>query len=174
MATAKKAASKKASNPKAKKVAIKSPAKKAVVKTTALAWNTIHIFGYGESQIIGSKANGIVANASLKALAPLFTALTKKAQKGTKITLEATHSLHIFNGLFVDYRPKPISKNSTIQRIVWADVDTKAITKLSEELKNKITKERTKNDSIAELVGNRIQGRSKRTTIKKIDTRKIK
>ena len=102
-----------------------------------LQWSTMHVFGYGETQIIGADVNGKLASTELKAIEPLLVSLAGKQQKGTKIKPDNIHSLNIFNNSFVDYRPKPGS-NSEPQRFAWSDVDTKAVEKLATELTGKL------------------------------------
>ena len=142
-------------------------------KTEAPAWNTIHIFGYGESQVIGNEANGKVANGDLKMLAPLLTVLAKKQQKGTKITLEDTHVLNIFNGAFVDFRPRGMKNKG--QRFAWNDINTKTINKLADELISKVPKEKAggkfleifMKNSRPTTVKNRIQAKTKKSVGRK-------
>jgi hypothetical protein len=124
--------------PVAKKSAVTK--KSTPQKTEAPTWSTIHIFGYGESQVIGHGTNGKVANVQLKALAPLYATLTKRQQKGTKINPESTHALNIFNGSHIDYRPRMGTGGG--QRIAWADADTKAINNLAKELMSKVPKQK--------------------------------
>jgi hypothetical protein len=103
-------------------------------------WNTIHIFGYGETQIVSKDHNGKAANSELKTLDALYTSLALKQQKGTKITLSDTHALTIYNGGFVDFRPKSASKNNG-QRLDWTEVNAKQIDKLANEIMGKISKQ---------------------------------
>ena len=144
----------------------KSPAKKSPTKKTATkrttrkaapvatpAWNTIHIFGYGESQVIGDKANGKTPNGALKTLAPLMSYLASKQQKGTKISLDDTHALNIFNGSFVDFRPRG-AKNKG-QRFEWSEIDAKAINKFADELISKAPEEKPHGNFMARLMENR-------------------
>ena len=142
MATAKKVSAKKVSakqtaTPKAalKTVATKKIATtaKAAPKVDIPAWNAVHVFGYGETQIVGRDINGKIANAKLKALEPLFVHLAEKQQKGTKITLADTRVLTFFNGTSISFHPKPNSKNKT-QSLAWTDIDQKYIDKLVKEL----------------------------------------
>lgn len=116
----------------------KAPVKKVAPskKVNVPAWNNIHIFGYGETQLFGKTRNGKVSNTELKALDPLFTALAKKQQKGTKVSLKDTHVLNIFNGLFFDFHPRP-GKNKS-QRFAWSDVNKKLVDNLVKELINKV------------------------------------
>jgi hypothetical protein len=73
----------------------KNAAPKAQMEVEAAVWNTIHIFGNGETQVIGLKHNGKIASSELKALAPIIAALAEKQQKGTKISIENAHAINI-------------------------------------------------------------------------------
>jgi hypothetical protein len=134
----KKAAATRAKAAPVAKKAAKPAAQKAPVAAPR-AWDTIHIFGYGETQLIGSTANGKIANSELKSLAALYTALAAKQQKGTKITAGGTHALNIFNGSFIDFRP--MDEKNASQRIAWIDADVKAVNKLADELISKVPAE---------------------------------
>jgi hypothetical protein len=98
------------------------------------AWNSIHIFGYGETQLIGHDINRKSPNEKLKTLKPIIENLVSFQQKGTKISLEDTHTINIFNNGHVDFFPLS-SKNKT-QRFPWADLDAKRINKLFTELQS--------------------------------------
>ena len=176
-ANARKAAPNAASKQPVKKAATKKAttlATKSAPKTEAPAWNTIHVFGYGESQVIGSKANGKAPNGQLKSLAPLFAALAKKQQKGTKISLDDTHALNIFNEAFVEFHPNG-AKNIG-QRFTWADVNTKTVNKLADELLAKSQKtaahkpllERLKEKRKIEAAKNKAAAKTQKKTTKSI------
>ena len=104
---------------------------------TSAAWNTIHIFGYGESQVIGMNHNGTIANSELKGLTALLAGLAEKQQKGTEISLENAHAINIFNNAFIDFIPKEKPKNKR-QRFAWSEVDAKLLQKFSDELVMKL------------------------------------
>ena len=150
MATTKKAPAKKTVTKKAtvKKAAVKKPvAKKTGPKADVPGWSTIHIFGYGETQIIGKEHNGKVANTKLKALEALIAALAETQQKGTKVNLNDTHALNIFNGAFIDFRPKPAAKNKP-QRFAWSEVKTEDIDRLVKELISKVPEQKQRKNFI--------------------------
>lgn len=136
--------------PAKKAVVKKVPTSKKVIKDNELVpkrakqknekleqfpeWNSIHIFGYGETQLIGHNINRKLPNEKLKALKPIIENLVSSQQKGTKVSLEDTHSINIFNNEHVDFFPLS-SKNKT-QRFPWTDIDSKRINKLYLEMQD--------------------------------------
>ena len=65
-------------------------------------FSTIHVFGYGETQIIGGTNNGKVMSSSLTTLIP-FVDHVKSFLPVTGVTLTDYHVIHIFNGSDVRY-----------------------------------------------------------------------
>ena len=106
-------------------------------KADKSSWSTIHVFGFGKSQIIGTEVNSIVENAELKSLEALLSSLAGIQQKGTKITLDGLHSIHISNGLFVDFRPRSFEKNKP-QRFEWVAIDKKVVNTFANEITKKV------------------------------------
>ncbi len=153
--------------------------KQSVTTKTAqtLAWNTIHIFGHGQSQFIGNGTNKKIANEKLSSIEPLINHLAGIQQKGTKISMDALHTVNIYNEMAIDFHPKP-GKNKQ-QRFAWSDIDKKLVKKLSDDLTKKIaslpvpltTKEQMKmmqnevKTRNADMI-KKISGPNKRTTIK--------
>ena len=64
------------------------------------AFNTIHVFGFGDTQIIG-ETNGTVKSTTLTKLTALVDHI--KTFKPEEITLTDYHVIHIFNGMDVRY-----------------------------------------------------------------------
>jgi len=110
----------------------KQPAK----QIDARDWNSIHLMGFGEAQIIG-KNNGKVANENLKSIAPFISHLMALQQEGTRIDSEELHAIHIFNSSFIDFLPKPKKENKR-QRFQWAQIDDKIVGELAFEIMNNI------------------------------------
>jgi hypothetical protein len=65
-------------------------------------FSTIHIFGYGETQIIGKDNNGKVQSSELESLQP-FVDHVKTFLPATGVTLTNYHVIHIFQGSDVRY-----------------------------------------------------------------------
>lgn len=65
-------------------------------------FSTIHIFGYGETQIIGETNNGKVPSLSLTTLVP-FVDHVKTFLPESGVTLTDYHVIHIFEGSDVRY-----------------------------------------------------------------------
>jgi hypothetical protein len=64
-------------------------------------FNTIHIFGYGETQIIGKDLNLKVSSASLTSLAAFVNHV--KSLKPQDVVESDYHVIHDFNGSDVKY-----------------------------------------------------------------------
>ena len=65
-------------------------------------FSTIHIFGYGETQIIGNDNNGKVQSSELTNLVVLIDHI-KTFLPATGVTLTNYHVIHIFEGSDVRY-----------------------------------------------------------------------
>ena len=65
-------------------------------------FSTIHIFGYGETQIIGETNNGKILSSSLTTLVP-FVDHIKTFLPESGVTLTDYHVIHIFEGSDVRY-----------------------------------------------------------------------
>ena len=65
-------------------------------------FSTIHIFGYGETQIIGNDNNGKVQSSELTNLVVLIDHI-KTFLPSTGVTLTNYHVIHIFEGSDVRY-----------------------------------------------------------------------
>lgn len=70
--------------------------------------NTIHIFGYGEAQIIGKDLNFKTDVANFKKLQAVIDDI--KSKRPTDIDDLPYHSINIFNDLRADYASKEIKK----------------------------------------------------------------
>jgi hypothetical protein len=67
-------------------------------------YNTVHIFGYGETQIIGEGYNKKTATSGLtKVQAVVDNVWSKKPADST--ASETYRAINIFNGMFSDYQP---------------------------------------------------------------------
>lgn len=64
-------------------------------------FSTIHIFGFGDTQLIGSEANGSVKSSELTKLSAFIEHI--KTFKPEDVTLTDYHVIHIFNNMDVRY-----------------------------------------------------------------------
>jgi hypothetical protein len=67
-------------------------------------YNTIHIFGYGESQVIGKDVNFKAKTSDLTAAQPLIDAVIALAPEGVTITPNTYHAINFFYGSRTDYQ----------------------------------------------------------------------
>jgi hypothetical protein len=95
-------------------------------------FNTIHIFGYGETQLISSDSNKKVATLTLtKVQAVIDNVYSKKPADNNAGT--DYHAINIFNDMFADYLPKTRDEKSF--RVEYKDLDATLINELVEEIK---------------------------------------
>lgn len=101
----------------------------------AFELNTLHIFGYGEAQVIGkdgeTKINKKVSTALLTKLAPVIAEVfTKKPAENT--ATDQYHAINIFAGLFADWQSK--DKIADSWRIKAADLNMTVVNDLVSEI----------------------------------------
>ena len=95
-------------------------------------FNTIHIFGYGETQLISSDSNKKVATSILtKVKAVIDNVYSKKPADNNAGT--EYHAINIFNDMFADYIPKTRGEKSF--RFKYEDLDATLINELVDEIK---------------------------------------
>lgn len=95
-------------------------------------YNTLHIFGYGESQIITDTENKKVASDELtKVQAVVDNIYSLKPADNNAGTDYRT--INIFNDLFVDYS----DNEGNSFRVEYSEVDSKKINALVTEILNK-------------------------------------
>lgn len=96
-------------------------------------FNTIHVFGFGDAQVIGEK-NGTVKSATLTKLAALVDHI--KTFKPEDVVLTDYHVIHIFNGASVRYLGKASDKkeDKTSFVVKFADVDATILGDFTTEL----------------------------------------
>jgi hypothetical protein len=92
-------------------------------------WSTLHIFGYGESQLIGEKLNHKTLTSSLPSAAAVASALYAKKPADSDAS-EAYHAINIFNDMFADYQPSQ-GKGFRIQK---GNLDAALIDALAQEI----------------------------------------
>jgi hypothetical protein len=64
-------------------------------------FNTIHIFGFGDTQLIGSEVSGTIKSTELAKLSALVEHI--KTFKPEDVTLTDYHVIHIFNDMDIRY-----------------------------------------------------------------------
>jgi hypothetical protein len=68
-------------------------------------WSTIHIFGYGETQIIGKDLNKKATTSSLTKVQDVIDIVYATKPQDNSCTKEF-HAINIFEGMFCDFQPK--------------------------------------------------------------------
>lgn len=95
----------------------------------AQQWNTVHIFGYGESQAIGDGYNKKVDTINLESAQEVIDEIYSKKPKDSNASAEY-HAINIFNGIFADYQPK----EGDSFRVNFDELDATLIDSLVEEI----------------------------------------
>jgi len=99
----------------------------------ATEFNTIHIFGYGETQLIKKDVNFKCPTADLTTVAPVVANVYSKKPADSDASADY-HAVNIFHNMFADYQPK----TGKGFRVKWADLDANTIEALVVELTSKI------------------------------------
>lgn len=93
-------------------------------------WNTLHIFGYGQDQLISDTENRLVDKdlcPSTQSVADMIYAL-----KPAGNTASANyHAINIFHDLFADYQ----SIDGSF-RVIYSELDSALIEQLATEIQN--------------------------------------
>ncbi len=102
-------------------------------------FNTIHIFGFGDTQIIKEDINKSVKASELTTQTVFVDAI--KTLKPADVVLTDYHVIHIFEGNSVRYLGKPtqVKTDKTSFSVEWADVPTSLLNALVTEIESKIT-----------------------------------
>lgn len=95
-------------------------------------FETIHIFGYGETQIITSDVNKKVSTSTLRKVKALIDNVYSK-KPSDHVAGKEYHVINIFNGMFADYMPKVQGEKSF--RVKHEDLDSILINELVDEIK---------------------------------------
>jgi hypothetical protein len=96
-------------------------------------FNTIHIFGFGDVQIIAEKTNNIKKYANLtKVKAVVDKVYALKPEENTATS--EYHAINIFDGMHIDFIPKNRDETAKPFRIKTSDIDSKSLTALVTEL----------------------------------------
>jgi hypothetical protein len=101
-------------------------------------YTVLHIFGYGETQVIGKDLNKKVSSSSLTKLQAVVDNVYSKKPADSDASTDY-HAINIFNSQFVDYIGKgnatqPFKKNSF--RVPFKDIDVTLVNDLINEIKS--------------------------------------
>lgn len=92
-------------------------------------WSTLHIFGYGETQLIGDNFNYKTSTSNLAA-APAVVADVYSKKPADSDASASYHAVNIFKDMFADYQPN----EGTGFRVQYADLNQVLIDALVEEI----------------------------------------
>ena len=92
-------------------------------------WSTLHIFGYGETQLIGEDFNKKVLTSELTKVQAVVDNLYSFKPEGSTAT-EDYHSINVFKDLFGAY----VLKDLNDWRVKYAELDATAIEELVAEI----------------------------------------
>lgn len=95
-------------------------------------FNTIHIFGYGETQIIVKNLNKKVLTSSLLNVQAVIDNIYSKKPNDNNASSNY-FSINIFEGFFADFTPNNNSEKSF--RVKYTDLDLNLIHQLVDEIK---------------------------------------
>lgn len=94
-------------------------------------FSTIHIYGYGETQIIGQDLNKKVLTSSLTTVQAVIDNVYSNKPADNNAGTEY-HAINIFDDMFADYIPSTKGEDSF--RVPYADLDATLIDALVLEL----------------------------------------
>lgn len=92
-------------------------------------WSTLHIFGYGETQLIGDNFNFKTATSNLPAAQPVVDDVYSHKPQGSDAS-SSYHAVNIFHDMFADYQPN----EGTGFRVQYSDLNSILIDALVEEI----------------------------------------
>ena len=94
-------------------------------------WNTLHIFGYGETQIIGKDLNKKVPTSVLTIVQAVVDNVYSFKPEGNTATKEY-HAINIFNDMFSDWQTSQQGVEGW--RVQYPDLDSAEIEALVAEI----------------------------------------
>ena len=97
----------------------------------ANTWNTLHIFGYGEAQLITDTENKKVLSSELTTLQQVVDDVYGNKPVDNNADTNY-HAINIFNGLFADWLPSVKDQKSF--RVEYASLNEVAIAALVAEI----------------------------------------
>lgn len=92
-------------------------------------FSTLHIFGYGESQVIGKDYNVKAPNSELTGLQAVVDNVYSKKPADSTATTDY-HAINIFHDMFADYQPK----QGEGFRVPYEELDNALIQALADEI----------------------------------------
>jgi hypothetical protein len=92
-------------------------------------WSTLHIFGYGETQLIGDKVNFKTATSNLLAAQPVVDDVYSHKPVDSDASA-SYHAVNIFNDMFADFQPN----SGTGFRVQYSELNQILIDALVEEI----------------------------------------
>lgn len=95
-------------------------------------WNTLHIFGFGDVQVITEDGGATKKASELTALQPVVDNVWSKKPADSKITTKEYHAINIFNDIFSDWQP--IEPKVEGFRTPFAELDSTLIQALVDEV----------------------------------------
>ena len=104
-------------------------------------FNTIHIFGFGDTQIIKEDLNNSIKSSELTSFPPFVNAVLQL--KPENIALAYFHVIHIFQGDSVKYIGGPTENRDDVTNftIEWENVPLELLDALVTEIEAKIAEE---------------------------------
>ena len=94
-----------------------------------MSWNTLHIFGYGQDQLISDTENKLV-NADLCPKTQNVVDMVYALKPVGNAATTNYRNINIFNGLFADYADEEGNRF----RVEWAELETALIEQLAAEI----------------------------------------
>jgi len=98
---------------------------------TTTTWSTLHIFGYGETQLIGTDFNKKVPSSALTTLQAVVDNVYSFKPVDNPAT-EQYHAINIFNDMFADWQTKDSSAKGW--RTEYSELDATLIDALVAEI----------------------------------------
>jgi hypothetical protein len=104
-------------------------------------YNTIHIFGTGEVQIIGNDYNKIISSNNISNISPFVNSIKSLAPTG--VILTEYNVIHICENAFVRYLGIPTSnkKDITYFNIEWDKIPIELLYLFVAEIEQKISEQ---------------------------------
>jgi len=100
---------------------------------------TLHIFGYGRSQIISKDIMGHIDNGSLNNLSALIENINSLRGNNTQISMDNLFSVTIINEQLVQIATN--SKEDKLERLKWHQLKPELIYNLVNEIRSELAKQ---------------------------------
>lgn len=95
-----------------------------------MSWNTLHIFGYGQVQLISNTENKLVDSELCPSTQAVVNMVYSHKPQGNTATTDY-RTINIFNDLFADYQ-----SNDGSFRVDYSELDSALIEQLASEIQN--------------------------------------